>query len=442
VEVATISEPRQARKTADDLKKKFSEPLQTVYDYGAGSYRILIGRFNARAEAEEMTGRLRLAGYRAARVIAEEEAKNNRPDETVAADSTADTNARIAKRQVQPQHKQSGAGSNSAEPQRAMQIIAFDRDRMIALSDEWLIVSAADSPDDSVATRRTVSSDKANPSDTDANSPRLRTVGVGGKDYRGEIHLVLNSRGRINVVNALPMEEYLRGVVPLELPPASFPAIEALKAQAVAARTYAIAHRGQFNSEGYDLRDDARSQVYGGVAAEREMTNRAVEATRGVIAVYFDRDGKAVPVDALYTSTCGGRTEDNESAFGTAPVPYLRSVACSPDRQTVSGREIVSSRVAEPLISAEGRAITREVALVEAMGFSLPRRVTNNYLSGAASQDEVSSWIEAAARAAKETRPQAARGDLTRLAAFVQAVSSAVYGQGRAALIVSPGGVD
>src|SRR6185503_17943351 len=65
-------------------------------------------------------------------------------------------------------------------------------------------------------------------------APAIPTVRLANREYRGEIHLVLNSRGKINVVNVLPMEDYLRGVVPLELSPSSYPEIEALKAQAIA----------------------------------------------------------------------------------------------------------------------------------------------------------------------------------------------------------------
>src|SRR5438270_13154458 len=119
--------------------------------------------------------------------------------------------------------------------------------------------------------------------------------------------------------------------------------MEALKAQAVAASTYALAHRTQSREADFDLRDDTRSQVYGGLTAERDLTNRAVDETHGIVALYTNDEGKLVPIDALYTANCGGRTENNEVIFGGKPPPYLRSAACQPDRQTSTRHDIVST---------------------------------------------------------------------------------------------------
>ncbi|HVG22103.1 MAG TPA: SpoIID/LytB domain-containing protein, partial [Blastocatellia bacterium] len=253
--------------------------------------------------------------------------------------------------------------------QRAAQVAAIESDRVLASSEDGLTIASADEAG----------------------------VRVGGKEYRGEIHVLLNRRGKINVINALPLERYLRGVVPMELPPGPYPAIEALKAQAVAARTYALAHRGQFREEGFDLRDDARSQVYAGMTGEQPLTNRAVEETRGIVALYPGENGKLSPIEAVYTANCGGRTENNEEVFGGRPLPYLRSVACSPGRLSLAGHDLASNRTTEPLIGAEGRSIAREVALFEVMGFGLPRRVTSSYLRGPADPNEVRDWIERAA---------------------------------------------
>ena len=107
------------------------------------------------------------------------------------------------------------------------------------------------------------------------------------------------------------------GVVSRESP-ASWP-IEALKAQAVAARTYAITTTKGGN--GFDHYPDTRSQVYGGVAAETASTDRAVAETRGQVVTY---DGE--PVITYFFSTSGGRTENVENSLGGAPQPWLRSV--------------------------------------------------------------------------------------------------------------------
>jgi stage II sporulation protein D len=140
--------------------------------------------------------------------------------------------------------------------------------------------------------------------------------------YRGALDIFGNARRTLTVVNELPLEEYLRGVVPNELSPTAFGQIEALKAQAVAARTYIQRNLGQFRNEGYDVCATDSCQVYFGLRTEDPLATQAVSETRGVVATY---DGK--PINALYSSTCGGRTEDAENIFGER-VPYLVSTSC------------------------------------------------------------------------------------------------------------------
>ena len=111
---------------------------------------------------------------------------------------------------------------------------------------------------------------------------------------------------------------YLYGVVPREMP-ASFE-MEALKAQAIAARTYTLKNINKHNSEGYDLCDTTHCQVYGGMDGEQEITNRAVDETYGMIITY---NGEII--DALYHSNSGGVTEDSLEAWGNN-YPYLISV--------------------------------------------------------------------------------------------------------------------
>jgi peptidoglycan hydrolase-like amidase len=140
--------------------------------------------------------------------------------------------------------------------------------------------------------------------------------------YRGALELFANKRKTVTVVNELPLEMYLRGVVPNELSPVTFGQIEALKAQAVAARTYIERNLGQYKDEGYDVCASDACQVYMGLRSEDPLATQAVEATRGVIATY-----QGAPINALYSSTCGGRTEDAEHIF-REKVPYLVSVSC------------------------------------------------------------------------------------------------------------------
>jgi stage II sporulation protein D len=134
--------------------------------------------------------------------------------------------------------------------------------------------------------------------------------------YRGA--MVLSRDGRaILVVNSVGVEQYLYGVVPAEMP-ASWPA-EALKAQAVVARSYAL--RSRRPGGPYDVFADVRSQVYRGVLAETDASNAAVRATRaGVVTA-----GGQI-AQTFFFSTSGGRTATNEEAFGGTPIAYLRSV--------------------------------------------------------------------------------------------------------------------
>jgi peptidoglycan hydrolase-like amidase len=142
------------------------------------------------------------------------------------------------------------------------------------------------------------------------------------RTYRGKIEVYGNSRNTFTVVNELPIEEYLLGVVPNELNPVTFGELEALKAQAVAARTYVMRNLGQFKSEGYDICSTDACQVYMGQGTEQALSTQAVTETRGMIAVYRDQ-----PINALYSSTCGGRTEDSSNIFDEK-VPYLVSTIC------------------------------------------------------------------------------------------------------------------
>lgn len=142
---------------------------------------------------------------------------------------------------------------------------------------------------------------------------------VKGNRYRGEMKIIPSAwNNGITVVNRVPMELYLKGVVPSEIVPSW--RSDAIKAQAVAARTYAVYHKNGYRSDGYDVTDDTRSQVYRGCSAETAATNKAVEETAGEIITY---NGKAI--DALFHANGGGYTENSENVWGSY-VPYLRGV--------------------------------------------------------------------------------------------------------------------
>jgi stage II sporulation protein D len=138
---------------------------------------------------------------------------------------------------------------------------------------------------------------------------------IAGKPYRGKIRVLSNGK-TLQVIDVVGLEAYLKGVVPAEMPSTWSP--EALKAQAVAARSYALA--GLAKGKDYDLYADTRSQVYGGLDAEVPATSDAVDTTKGEVVLY---NGKVA--NTLFFSTSGGRTASAAETTGTA-VPYLVSV--------------------------------------------------------------------------------------------------------------------
>lgn len=163
-------------------------------------------------------------------------------------------------------------------------------------------------------------------------------VAVGDRVVRGEVRLVPAPQG-VQVVNVLSLEEYLRGVVPAEMGPCAFPEIEALKAQAVAARTYTVAHLGSGDVLGYDICDTQACQVYGGAAVEHPLSDEAVRATQGLIATF---EGK--PIDAMYHSTCGGHTEAAAEQFARRAAPYLTGVPCRGESLIALGAPAAAGR--------------------------------------------------------------------------------------------------
>jgi stage II sporulation protein D len=189
-------------------------------------------------------------------------------------------------------------------------------------------------------------------------------LAVNDSRYRGNILLVATSRGTLHVVNRVGLEEYLLGVVPLEMGPRVYDEVEALKAQAVAARTYAVKRRGDFSAEGYDLCATARCQVYGGATAEQPLSSQAVRATAGQVLLFAGS-----PADTLFTSTCGGRTEDAFIVFPSyspAAFPYLRSVSCTGEERL----PIATSVHAPAHPAAHGTLALRGRALLHAAGRS------------------------------------------------------------------------
>lgn len=175
---------------------------------------------------------------------------------------------------------------------------------------------------------------------------RLRASGGGrvriaGKPYRGAFEAVVTASeaGSVNAINAVPVDQYVKGVIAEESPP-SWP-MAALRAQAVAARSFALS--SGIDGNGFGLYSDTRSQVYGGIAAETARTNRAAESTRGEVVTY-----RGEVAQTLFSACSGGYTESVQNVFFGPAIPYLVGVpdpydgACPLHRWTLrfSGAEI------------------------------------------------------------------------------------------------------
>jgi stage II sporulation protein D len=144
-----------------------------------------------------------------------------------------------------------------------------------------------------------------------------QSLSVSDRTFRGDLVCIAKDNGFM-IVNRLPLEDYLRGVVPKEMP--SSWNIEALKAQTVAARTFALYQIEKHQDELWDVMATVMSQVYGGRSAETANSDRAVRETSGQILTYNQR-----PILAYFHSNSGGNTDDTQAVFGTE-LPYLEGV--------------------------------------------------------------------------------------------------------------------
>jgi len=140
------------------------------------------------------------------------------------------------------------------------------------------------------------------------------------KEYRGKLQILYNAKlATLVPVNIVNIEEYLQGVIASEMP-TGFP-MDALRSQAVLARTYILKHLGKHRAHGYDVCDTQNCQVYGGVSAESERGNAAVESTMGEILTYQEK-----PIESVFSANCGGITQSAKEA-GWTDTPYLQPVS-------------------------------------------------------------------------------------------------------------------
>jgi stage II sporulation protein D len=382
--VGAAATREEAEDPEKEIQKLTNEDAHTVYDTETRTWGMVIGRGHSREEAEELLARLEAAGF----------------------DATIDGPPTVA-----PNAAQVPSNSNSV---RLTSRPALPSREVVASSTTGPMFSS--------------SSPVAFASDDDKNAP----VRFNDRPYRGRIEVFTNLRGNLTVVNELGLEDYVKGVVANELSPGGYPAIEAHKAQAIAARTYALRNRGQFMAQGFDILPTTRSQVYRGLTSENPLSTRAVDETRGVIATY-----NGEPINALYTSTCGGRTEDSEKIFNDA-LPYLRARECAAEGATFDRFVIKTTREPVDLQDESNVTLARDVSLLLTQNFgTLNERVSDSWLSGDATGSEVRQWLTHVARVAGQSSPIITGDDVNRPPAFATALSAAVFGESRAGTLLN-----
>jgi len=261
VQAAAFSQEEPARRALEKLSADLQVSGSVAFSAERGVYRVLLGGFDTRGEAEALATKVRDSGREA--IVFEGTPRGNAPASAAVIGVTPEDGSRrrlASPVEIYPAPPGPGVSGN---------------------------------------------------------------VSVDEKPYRGSLLVSTNPRGTLNLVNRVDLDQYLYGVVPAEMGPKRYDEIEALKAQAVAARTYALAHRGQFELEGYDLCATPKCQAYAGFSAEDPLSSGAVDSTRGLVLA-----SGGTFADALFVSTCGGRTENVENVFVGEAAPYLVSVDC------------------------------------------------------------------------------------------------------------------
>lgn len=174
------------------------------------------------------------------------------------------------------------------------------------------------------------------------------TFTINGKQYRGCLRFAVNGTV-MTAVNVVDLEEYLYGVIPAEMP-ASY-GEEALKAQTLAARTYAMTKLNAHKSSGYELCDTINCQVYKGYSGENSKTNAIVDETEGEIICY-----NGTPIEAVFSASTGGYTENSENVWNSV-VPYLRAVPEVGEYGNNTWKKTLTLSQLDSLLSAKGENI-------------------------------------------------------------------------------------
>jgi stage II sporulation protein D len=416
IQIAALPSRAEAEEKSREVREVTGEDAQLTYDAETKTWR-LVGVRHPRIEAEELRARLEDAGIDATTLPAAGASASAVSTTTTAVTPTsAILQSGILKTNSSKTSSTSASAAHSIRPAARFSLPARE------------VVASAPGAGRLFSSSAPV---------TFASDSETMPVRFNDRPYRGRIEVFTNTRGALTVVNVIGLEDYVKGVVPNELSAGGFPLLEAQKAQAIAARTYALRNRGQFVSQGYDLLPTTRSQVYRGLVSENSLSSRAVDETRGLIATY-----NGEPINALYTSTCGGRTEDAENIFNEA-VPYLKARECAAEGHAALAPFIVkTTREPAELKEQQNVPLAREVALLATQNFtSLRLKVSDAWLDAEVPVSEIRSWLASVARLAHQVAP-AVTEEVNRPPAFATALSTAAFGESRASTLLNDADVD
>lgn len=376
VEIQNLPTQDDANMLARDIRQATGENCIVSLDAASSMWRVVVGTLrDSEIEADELKAKLADKGFDDAVIIGERRVRPS--DDAVDLSQQVRSGGKGEVRSlIRPTGSTTGAGPAPIDPNL--------REVVVSGPSELAKYSSL----------RAVSFGSLN--------ERANPVRYNGKAYRGRIEVFVNARGSLTVVNVVPLEEYLLGVVPAEL---GLPQLEAQKAQAVAARTYAIANIGTYGRQGFDMVPTVWSQVYKGVSIENRMGTQAVRETRGIVAVY---NGK--PITAYYTSTCGGRTENSENVFDHAE-PYLRGVECSLEGRRHFEPFLIKSNRPQPRVRDDvSLELVRRMSLLAANGFYLPGEpMTDDWFADIPGEQELNLWLGQLAIRFGKPAPQVSR---------------------------------
>lgn len=413
-EIPNIATQAEAEATAREAREATGETARFTLDSKTNTWRVRIGSSKETIEeANEYKEFLSEKGFDTAEIVTE---KITQPsDDAVALSQQLKTGAKSEVRSLikttgssSPTNSGEGSGGGGINP-------------IIDSNLREVIVSGASSSA-KFTSLKSVSFGSVN--------ERAVPVRVNGKAYRGKVEVFVNARGTLTVVNVVSLEDYMLGVVPNEL---SLPALEAQKAQAVAARTYAVANIGGFGTQGFDLLPTTRSQVYRGYSSESGMGTQAVRETRGLIATYHGK-----PINALYTSTCGGRTENSENIFDFNE-PYLRGVECSLEgRRHFEPFLIKTVRQAAKLRDEQNLELVRLMSLLAVNGFQLnTNQMNDDWFEDPPTQSEFGNWLNQLAVRFGKVFPPNVNKDSVKPAEFAKILAGLIYGENYADTLLS-----